>query len=141
MGDHPPLAAAERRSPSLRWTPTVRPSFSRDEPLPADAESQALRRSADWIFRSRILRHPDWPGDVLKRSLTYNTVRDRPRAEWPTGDGSFGLLEGFSSTIRPDGSQPMRYAVRNDCVLESAMLLALDASSPDRPPAPRRPAI
>ena len=118
--------------PTLRWTPTVRPSYRRDEPLPADAEAQAIQRSADWVFRSRILRHPAWPGDVLQRSLTYNTVRDPPRAEWPPGDGSFGLLEGFSSTIRSDGSQPMRYAVRNDCVLETAMLLALDALSPDR---------
>jgi hypothetical protein len=44
------------------------------------------------------------------------------------GDGSEGVLEGYSSTIRSDGSQPMRYAVRNDCVSEVAMLLAADAA-------------
>ena len=51
-----------------------------------------------------------------------------PAADWPTGDGSLGTLEGYSSTIRADGSQPMRYAVRNDNVCEVAMLMALDAS-------------
>jgi hypothetical protein len=95
------------------------------EPLPADAETRAVQRSANWIVQSRILRHPGWPEEALKWSLTYNTLRDMAKSEWPVGDGSFGLLEGFSSTIRGDGSQPMRYAVRNDCMGEVAMLMAL----------------
>jgi hypothetical protein len=124
-------------APALRWTATVRPSYSPNDSLPADVELQALRRSADWMVRSRLLRHPAWPEEVLRRSLTYNTVRDMPRLEWPAGDGSLGLLEGFSSTIRADGSQPMRYAVRNDCTLESAMLLAFDGVSSGRPESAR----
>ena len=118
---------------TLQWTPTVRPTYGQAEPLPADAESQALARSADWIIRSRVLRHPQWPEQALKWSLTYNTLRDRPKAEWPVGDGSFGVLEGFSSSIRLDGSQPMRYAVRNDCMTEVAMLLALEATAAGHP--------
>jgi hypothetical protein len=112
----------------LQWVPTVRPSYGLQEPLPADAESQALRRSADWIVASRTLRHATWPQEALDRSLTYNTVRDMPPEDWPLGDGSEGILEGYSSTIRRDGSQPMRYAVRNDCTMEVAMLLAADAA-------------
>ena len=119
--------------PSVRWTPTVRPSFAPAEPLPADAELQALRRSADWIIRSRVLRHSAWPAEVQAWSLHYNTVRDQPLFEWSAGDGSFGLLEGFSSNVRPDGSQPMRYAVRNDCTFETAMLMAFDAACQPRP--------
>lgn len=111
----------------LRWIPTVYPSYGRDESLPATIEQQALRRSTDWIFHSRVLRHPDWSKEVLDRSLHYNTVRDMPAADWPRGDGSFGILEGFSSTIRVDGTQPMRYAVRDDCTMEMAMMLAFDA--------------
>jgi len=118
---------------TLNWTPTVRPSYGPEEPLPADAEQQALRRSADWIIRSRILRHPKWPQQVLDWALSYNTVRDMPAADWPLGDGSLGLLEGFSSTIRTGGDQPMRYAVRNDCTAEVAMLLAGDAAVSNRP--------
>jgi drug/metabolite transporter (DMT)-like permease len=115
--------------PPFAWTPTVRPSFGRNEPLPADVELQALHRSADWITHSRILRHPKWPQGVLDRALKYNTVRDMPSADWPIGDGSLGTLEGYSSTIRADGSQPMRYAVRKDNVCEVAMLMALDAAT------------
>ena len=106
----------------LSWTQTVRPSYGPEEPLPADAERQALHRSADWIVHSRILRHPSWPQEVLDRALRYNTVRDMPPADWPLGDGSLGILEGFSSTIRADGGQPMRYAVRNDCTGETSLI-------------------
>lgn len=114
------------RVPELPWTPTVSPTYGPADPLPPDAEARALHRATAWVVHSGILRHPDWPEEAIRRSDTYNTVRDPPRPEWPRGDGSFGLLEGFSSTIRPDGSQPMRYAVRNDCVLETAMMLAFD---------------
>jgi hypothetical protein len=112
----------------LCWTPAVRPSFGPADPLPPDAERRALGRAADFVVHSRVVREPRWPREALDRSLRYNTVRDMPRREWPPGDGSFGVLEGFSSTIRCDGSQPMRYAVRNDCAAEVAMLLALDAA-------------
>jgi hypothetical protein len=119
--------------PALRWTPTVRPRFTLTDPLPADAERQALGRSADWIIRARVLRHPDWPQEALDRSLAYNTVLPMPPPEWPRGDGSLGVLEGFSSRLFSDGSQPMRWAVRNDCTAEVAMLLALDAAVNGRP--------
>ncbi|MCP4645467.1 MAG: hypothetical protein GY851_33800 [bacterium] len=119
--------------PELHWTPAVRPSYTRNEPLPENAEAEALRRCAQWFVNSRILRHPDWPKDALDLSLTYNTVRELPAADWPVGDGSLGLLEGFSSTIRFDGSQPMRYAVRNDCMSEVAMALAFDSAFNERP--------
>jgi hypothetical protein len=118
---------------NIDWQPTVRPSYGRDELLPADAELQALHRSADWIVRSRILRHPSWPQEALDRSLRYNTVRDMPPADWPLGDGSLGTLEGYSSTIRFDGSQPMRYAVRDDNMCEVAMLLSLDSNLREQP--------
>lgn len=115
--------------PELCWTPSVRPSYGPAGALPPGAELAALRRSADWIVRSRVLRHPQWPQQVLDWSLRYNTVRPMPSPEWPRGDGAFGVLEGFSSTLHSDGSQPMRYAVRNDCCTEVAMLLALAAAS------------
>lgn len=117
----------------LAWKPTVHPTYGPADPLSADAEEQALRRSADWMIRSRILRHPSWPREVLDRALRYNTVRDMPAADWPLGDGSLGILEGFSSTIHADGGQPMRYAVRNDCMGEVAMHMALNAATGGRP--------
>ncbi len=124
---------AEGAAVELRWTPTVRPSFGPNDPLPPDVEAVALRRAADWIVRSRVLRHSQWPAEALDRSKGYNTVRAMPLREWPVGDGSMGVLEGLSSTIFADGSQPMRYAVRNDCTTEVAMLMAFDAAVNARP--------
>jgi len=117
----------------LSWTSPVRPGHGPDEPLPEDAEGRALGRAADWLARGHLLRHPGWPREALDRVLRYNTVRDLPAERWPAGDGSLGILEGFSSTVRPDGSQPARWAVRNDCVAEAAMLLAFDADRGRRP--------
>jgi hypothetical protein len=117
----------------LQWTPTVRPSYGRDEPLPADVEIQALRRSTDWLTTNRMLRHSAWPKEMMDWSLHYGNLHDLPKSDCPEGDGSLGILEGFSSTIRADGSQLMRYAVRNDCMGETAMQLALDAAATSRP--------
>jgi hypothetical protein len=43
----------------------------------------------------------------------------------PVGDGTLGVLEGHSSKILLDGSQPARWWIRADCVGETAMVLAL----------------
>jgi hypothetical protein len=40
------------------------------------------------------------------------------------GDGSCGILEGFSATVLPDGTQLQRTPRRCDCTAESAMALA-----------------
>lgn len=111
----------------IQWAATVCPRYGRNEVLPKDVEAQALHLSADWVIRSRTLRHPQWPRMALDWSLAYNTVKDMPGADWPKGDGSWGILEGFSSSIRANGTQAMRYAVRADCASEVAMLMALDA--------------
>jgi len=119
--------------PELGWGESVRASFSRDELLPAAVGRQALRRAADWVIEARLLRHADWPEELRDRSLVFNTVRDKPGTDRPCGDGSLGILEGFSSTIRADGSQPVRYAVRSDCMGEMAMMLSFDAALNNRP--------
>jgi hypothetical protein len=113
--------------PELRWTATCRPMFGRQDPLPKGIEAQALRRSADWIVSSRMLRHPDWPHATLDRSLVVKGIFERPDADWPTGDGSMGVLEGFCTFIREDGSQAAMYPVRADCCCETAMLMAFDS--------------
>lgn len=121
---NPGLAALD-----LCWTATVRPSFGRNELLPADCEAQALRRSADWLIASRMLRHPDWPKDALDQSHASMVVFEKLGADWPSGDGSLGVLEGFCTFINEDGSQAALYPVRTDCACETAMLMAFDAAA------------
>lgn len=116
-------------APELAWTPTVRPTYGRDEPLPKDAELSALKRGAEWFLKSRFLVHPAWkekyarsqPDDFIDSDL----VGPGPGPDWPIGDGSQGILEGHSSTIFLDGSQPIRWGLRGDCNTETAMALGL----------------
>ena len=92
--------------PELEWTPVVRPSYTRDEPLPADAELEAIRRGNEWVLKARMLIHKSWHGRKFKDW--------DERFELPPGDGSAGILEGFNSQIRYDGSQTVRANLRTD---------------------------
>lgn len=115
-----------REVPVLKWTPVVRPSYTRDEPLPADAERQAIRRGNEWVLKARMLIHPSWyTADWgASRKLGAMTVefaaveKTDLRFDLPPGDGSVGMLEGFNSQIRYDGSQTVRWALRTDCTGE-----------------------
>ena len=40
------------KAPRLEWTPTVRPTYTRSEPLPPDAARQAILRGIDWQIKS-----------------------------------------------------------------------------------------
>jgi len=122
----------------LQWTPTVRPSYLRGEPLPADAELQAVRRGAQWYRRARLLVHASWADEVRrwqdpKQDVNAGMTAAAPPADWPIGDGRQGMLEGHSSIIRVDGSQPVRWMLRSDCNSESAMALAMQGQVDDDP--------
>ena len=116
----------------LSVEPTVRPAYSKQETLPPDVERQTLTRAANWYRQSRLLLHPsrkDRIHDLLRRDV--ETIQ-MPRADDPAGDGSLGILEGYASLIRPDGTQPQRTPLRADCQAESAMVLAMDDRAESR---------
>lgn len=118
------------------WTPTVRPSFARDSVLPAAVERAAFRRGVAWIHRAKLLIHPSWQ-HLMEGAAAYpDQVAPAPPADLPEGDGSLGLLEGFNARIRHDGTQAMRWWLRNDCMNECAMACAfsgvLDGAAVDR---------
>jgi hypothetical protein len=108
---------------SLTVSPTVRPTYSALHMLPPTAERDALTRCANWFKNSGLLisaeRRPKI--EALLRAGHELTAAD-PGA---TGDGSHGILEGYASQIRPDGSQLQRTPIRADCQAESAAVLAL----------------
>ena len=120
--------------PALERVPSVHPSFGAAEKLPADHETEALRRGVEWYFKAPLLVHPSW---MAKYELPAN--REEPTANWPyghrialmpnaaagVGDGSLGILEGFTSTLLADGSQPLRWWRRHDCNGEVAGAMAL----------------
>ena len=111
--------------PKLEWIPTVRPAYTRLEPLPPNSLLQAVRRGVDWYSKARMFVHPDWAGKWDGVPADTERIGPGPTEQMPRGNGSFGLLEAFSSAIGNDGSQPVRYYVRADCNSEAAFALAL----------------
>ncbi len=112
----------------LKWTPAVRPTWSRDAPLPAEVERLALERGADWFVKSRLLLHPS-RSNAVAQAAAGSGIEPAPPSDAPVGDGSLGILEGYSSRIQPDGSQLQSVAIRGDCNAESAMALAFGGRS------------
>lgn len=110
---------------SMKWEPTVRPRWSSREPLPDDAEKTALKNAAEWYFRARLFVHPSWAHKLEAARKYPDSVAPAPSAAMPVGNGTLGLLEGHSSKIELDGSQPARWWIRADCVGETAMVLAM----------------
>lgn len=119
--------------PTLRWTPTVRPSFTADEPLPNDALREAVRRGADHYTSARFLVHPSWKNRIDKLGEYEQRVEPAPTDDMPIGDGSLGMIEAFNATIDHLGKQPARYFLRADCNSESAMAIALRGVAIDDP--------
>jgi hypothetical protein len=110
--------------PALKWTPPVRATYGPDEPLPADAERQAIRRGADWFVQSKLLLHPSRLSEVQQAERGSGQV-PTPPPDAPVGDGSLGILEAPLSVILPDGSQMQSVSRRGDCHGESAMALSI----------------
>jgi len=136
-------------SPALTWTASVRPRFRAEEALPADIERQALQRGIDWYHHSRMVVHPsmmakyDRPANGpepasanpnLNQDWPYGHRTGRmPDLRAPIGDGSLGVMEGFDAKIFPDGSQPVRWWIRNDCNGEIAGAMAAAGVSLQNP--------
>jgi hypothetical protein len=119
--------------PELKWTPTVRPSHARGSKLPSNAERTAFRKGVDWHMNARLFVHPSWAQAEAEAWKYKNNVAPMPKKEWPNGDGSLGVLEGFNSAIHSDGSQWMRWWKRNDCTGETSMAMAFSGELTKRP--------
>lgn len=86
---------------TLRWTPSVRPAYSRSQDVMPQAELHAVRRCIEWFEKSGLFIEPS---------------------------GSEGFHEGFSSKeMSTDGSQSVSEQVRADCHGEVAMTYSLAA--------------
>lgn len=108
----------------LTWTPTVRPTYTKEEKLPVDAEREAFRRGARWYLKSGLLLNSKTE-EVTRLAAENSEVTNHKPFDNQVGDGSRGMLEGFDSGILPDGSQKVRVILRSDCISESAMALGI----------------
>jgi len=116
----------ETKAPALQWTMTVRPSYGPEDKLQKDVELQAFRRGVDWFSKSRMFVHPLWKQKYEEAGF-YPSLAPKPQLDWPVGDGSDGMLEGFASSINYKGEQNARWEMRADCMAEAAMAMAFAA--------------
>jgi hypothetical protein len=115
---------SQTESTELPATPMVRPALSATQPAPADLEKSTFDRAAKFYLRARLLIPPQRKAEI-HRVLAGGTEYADPPATDEEGDGSLGMIEGYASQIRFDGSQPQRTPIRSDCNAEAAMVLAL----------------
>lgn len=115
---------------NLKWTPSVRPSFQQDEPLPARVEHLAFRRGVAWYKKARLFPRRSW---FAKGPPTRETTRVRPvPALGPIGDGTEGVLERLVGRIEYTGKQYPSWIRRSDCIGEVSMAMAFSASIDQR---------
>ncbi|MEO9004613.1 MAG: hypothetical protein ABI288_07740, partial [Ginsengibacter sp.] len=118
----------------LDWTPTVRPSYSRSQKLPANVVRLAIQRGIDWHTNAKMLLNKEgwneykqlWKlndSNMLTNIPSVNNAAPQPKSQ--VGDGSFGILEGIASQIDLKGNQPTRWWLRSDCNGESSLAFAL----------------
>ncbi len=120
----------DARIPVLDWTPTVRPSYTREQTLPKDAARRAIIRGVDWHTNAKMLIHESWKSKYKAYRESgivdpKNPVGPLQDPAWPAGDGEHGVLEGFSSRIAYDGRQKVRWWLRSDSNGESSLAFAL----------------
>lgn len=109
----------------LKWKPTVYPAYRPDDKLPADVERRAMVDGAMWYLNSGLLVRKKEKSELEKILLAGTEDIPPPQLDSPAGDGSNGILEGFSAAIDHNGDQRRRLPLRADCNTEVAMALAV----------------
>jgi len=117
------------REVSFSWTPTVRPTYGPQAPLPETAETQALRRGVTWFSKAQLLLHPARMDELKTAAREGRESAPLPPPGTPQGDGSCGILEGYSAHVNHDGTQEQRLVLRSDCIGESALALAVGSAT------------
>lgn len=79
------------------WTPTVGPSYGRAEPLPPDAERQALQRGVQFYRNARLLPDP-------KRATDLGMLFGLPEASQPDALRKYArLVPPYATNASGDG--------------------------------------
>lgn len=115
---------------STEWPSDVRPTYSREQSLPADAGKDMISRGLEWFFNGRFFIDPSWKKLQLERQGDglMPVARALP-ADSKVGNGLMGILEGHASNIYYDGEQDFRYWLRADVQGEVAFALAAGGKS------------
>ena len=116
----------------LHWTPVVHPAFEREQRLAKGAELDAFRRGVAWFSNARLFVAATWK-QMASNYATAPDARHNPVASWLLGDGGDGVLEGFSSEIEWNGTQPVGWNLRADCAGEVSMAMSFSGVIEKKP--------
>lgn len=110
----------------IDWQPAVRPAFAKSARLSPEQENECFVTGVRWYLDSGLIVPNDrWPSLVAALKSGQESSGFVPISKNP-GDGTHGILEGYSSKIHTDGTQDERIVLRADCNAETAMVLAVD---------------
>jgi len=123
----------DRDIPLLSWTPLVRPTYGKNEPLSENARLLAIQRGIDWHGRAgMVLNEKGWEDyqefwglHAYGDALGHQGIGEWPDISPPYGDGRFGILEGAYSQIDYLGNQKAKKWLRSDSNGESSFAFAL----------------
>lgn len=118
--------------PPLTWTPSVHPTYTKSAKLPPHAQLKALRRGVDWYIRAKVLLDPSRLTRV-RRLMKGSQTTPMPPLGTSSGNGSLGILQGYTSKVGINGRQPMTIVRRSDCNAESAMAIAFGGAVFNQP--------
>jgi hypothetical protein len=114
------------------FTPDVRPFFGCHQTLPKNVGLDAFQRGVEWFRNAKLFVDLSWKQTAVKHQ-SLDGPSPGPQPDWPVGDGTEGVLEGFSGVIEYDGSQLVSWSLRNDCTGETSMAMALSSVISKRP--------
>lgn len=110
---------------STEWPSDVKPTYTSEQSLPANAGKNMISRGLEWFFNGCFFIDSSWKELQLARQGDglMPVARALP-ADSKVGNGSMGILEGHASNIYYDGEQDFRYWLRADVQGEVAFALA-----------------
>jgi hypothetical protein len=111
---------------ALIGKPDVHPAYTATEKLTQESERRAFREGVAWYRHSRLLLSASRHAEIEALLRANKATVPLPQTETAKGDGTYGILEGYASTIKQDGTQEQLTALRADCNAETAMVFALD---------------
>lgn len=117
----------------LKWRPTVEPSFRLSDKLPDEVERETLKRGINWYFNAKMMLSEEANKLYEKGDFPMGDRVGEIAESLETGDGSYGVLEGFRSNIFFNGTQPALWWRRNDCNGEVAGSISLAGFALDNP--------
>lgn len=108
------------------WEPSLRPSYPKNDQLEENALTESVKKGVDWYYKAKLMVHPSW-SDLHEKNTARRgkgVVHPSVADDFLIGNGLNGILEGHSSKINPDGSQPLRWWIRADSQAETAYALS-----------------